>query len=319
MSDGKGKGRAAPDEDGKSSKADEPSQNSSMLARVAASATGLTRSAFAPPNSSEISGHAAAAILNSGKGQSPAASGGASTAWAESSKTSQPLGPQAGGSASFRVGHNEEHVRQSENEFSEFLDGIDSFTPSEYASGGQVAGGTFEETWSRSQTGQPQTPVARTVAEQEGRDGEEVLAILSDPATGDEQFEAPSEDDEDYDWGLSSEQLSHLRAMTKDILPPPEPHGNVSINDPLNLVPRPDVIAGSQLMGQPDVIAMEQWRDQWEGVLTRYTDEVWGGLLPLVKEARREVETMKEGALESSTELKALKRLEAILGHLQKR
>ena len=48
MSDEKGKGRAFPKEDG-----DEPSLRSSLISRVAASATGLSRSAFAAPNQNE--------------------------------------------------------------------------------------------------------------------------------------------------------------------------------------------------------------------------------------------------------------------------
>jgi hypothetical protein len=64
--------------------------------------------------------------------------------------------------------------------------------------------------------------------------------------------------------------------------------------------------------------AREHWREQWEGVLTRYTDEVWGGLLPLVKQAREEIEEMRNvGTVREKPT--ALRRLEAILGHLQKR
>jgi len=52
--------------------------------------------------------------------------------------------------------------------------------------------------------------------------------------------------------------------------------------------------------------------------LTRYTDEVWGGLLPLVRQARQEMEEMgNEGSVKEKPT--ALRRLEAILGHLQKR
>lgn len=54
MRDDKGKSRAVPDEeDGSRSLPNEPSQGSSIISRVAASAKGLSQSAFASPNSTE--------------------------------------------------------------------------------------------------------------------------------------------------------------------------------------------------------------------------------------------------------------------------
>lgn len=85
--------------------------------------------------------------------------------------------------------------------------------------------------------------------------------------------------------------------MTKDLFPAPAAHGAVDAGNPLNLV------------------SEEFDWEAWEGVLTGYADEVWGGLLPLVREARREVEEGK-GEVEQS---KALRRLGAVLGHLQGR
>jgi len=200
--------------------------------------------------------------------------------------------------------------QQSENEFSSFLDGIDSFTPSENLGG--IPEGGLEDAWERSrvnpQSYQTKVP-QKTVAEQETRDGEEVLVILSSSMASGDEFEASLEDQEGYDWGLSAEQLSQLLAMTKEILPLPEPHGGVAAEDPLNLNPS---FEGETME------ARKHWREQWEGVLTAYTDEVWGGLLPLVKQARQDMEEMRvDGPV--SEKPTALRRLEAILGHLQKR
>jgi hypothetical protein len=148
----------------------------------------------------------------------------------------------------------------------------------------------------------------RTVAEQEINDGDDVLAILSSSTAFEQEFEPPLED-EDYDWGLSKDQLTQHRAMTKEIFPPPEAHLSVAVEHPLNLNP---TFEGETIE------AREHWREQWEGVLTRYTDEVWGGLLPLVKQAREEIEEMRNvGTVREKPT--ALRRLEAILGHLQKR
>jgi len=66
--------------------------------------------------------------------------------------------------------------------------------------------------------------------------------------------------------------------------------------------------------GQP-VPSTQVWRAQWASVLTRYTDEVWGNLLPLVVDARAEVKAAVES--EGSEEPVALRRLRAVLGHLR--
>jgi hypothetical protein len=319
MSDGdgrgkvKGKSRATPQEAEEATSSNESSTSLSYRSRFTASATGLTRSAFNPPTTSELHSQAAAALSNSGKGQSLSISGSGSSALAESSKRAhQANHAQASGtgSAGFRTGHHEQHIQYSENEFSSFLDGIDSFTLSENFGASSDKG--LEDAWERSQASpQPHKTGFRgmTVVEQQTRDGEEILAILSSPTRLENQFEAPLEDREDYDWGLSSEQLSQLRAMTKDILPPPETHPGVAPEHPLNLNPN--------FEGET-IEASEQWREQWEGVLMGYTDEVWGGLLPLVKQARQEMEEMRDEESVSETHT-ALRRLEAILGHLQNR
>lgn len=306
----KGKSPARPQQKEETAPSNEPSSSESLFSRITASATGLTRSTFSAPTANELSNQAATALAGSGKGQSLSSNSNGSSAWAESSKTAQQTyqGQSSGaGSASLRTGHHEQHLQQSENEFSSFLDGIDSFTPSENVA--LSSDRELEDAWHRSQVAPRGSTVPEiSVAQQESRDGDEVLAILSSLRELEQDFEPP-EDDQEYYWGLSKEQLIQLRALTKEIFPLPEPHVGVVADHPLNLK--------LNLEGEP-VEAREHWKEQWEGVLTRYTDEVWGGLLPLVKQAREEIEEMGEGeaAKEKPT---ALRRLEAILGHLQQR
>lgn len=313
MGSDKGKHRAVDDDAVNPPPPDAPG-DSSMVSRVAASATGLARSAFASPGGNHLSQSTAAALANAGKGQSSEAAG--SSTWAESSRASHQATPQTGSSNAFRPSQNEEHIRQSEQEFSSFLDGIDAFTPSQDLADGhpEDPSGGFNGAWTQSQpTVFP--PEHRTIAEQEGHDGDDVLAILSSPDEIDPSFEVPPEDIpmEDYDWGLAPEQLTQLRAITKDLLPAPEPHAVPSPHNPLNLLPRADQ---TNLVNGESRESVEAWRDQWEDVLTRYSDEVWGGLLPLVKEARKEVEELQSG--EGPTmQPKALRRLGAVLGHLR--
>lgn len=317
MSSDKGKGRAKDDEAANRTRSDRP-QDPSIVSRVAASASGLARSALASPNGNELNQSAAAALADSGKGR--ASSTGGSSAWAESSRVSEQPNLRMSSSNAFRPSQNEEHIRQSENEFSSFLDGIDTFTPSQNLDDGhsEALDGGFGGAWTRSQAPSNVTPSRpagyRTVADQERHDGEEVLAILSSSEEMNAPFEPLPEDDENYDWDLTQEQLSELRAMTKDIFPPPEPHETISPNNPLNLVPHVD---DTDFINAHSQAAVDAWRDQWQDVLTRYADEVWGGLLPLVKEARKEVEELQSGE-EPTVQPKALRRLGAILGHLRK-
>lgn len=316
MNDGKGKGRAHPDEEADKTQSEEASHSSSILSRVAASASGLARDALSTPDSNELHDRAISAFANTGKGQ-PSATNGSST-WAESSAAAQQPRSRATGASAFRLGNEEEHVKRTESEFTSFLNGIDPFVPSE--NGG---GGPFDEVWSRTRTGvrvESSSPPFRTVSEQEKLDGEEVLSILSNSGTMDASFEAaPAE--ERFDWGLSTEQLSQLRAMTKDLFPPPEPHKTTPLDHPLNILPSLEgttIDGGVQhldMIGEPSA-ARHAWTEQWGNVLTRYTDEVWGDLLPLVKEARREVEDIENDPT-TTEQPKALRRLGAILGHLR--
>lgn len=118
------------------------------------------------------------------------------------------------------------------------------------------------------------------------------------------------EDDEDYDWEMTPAQIISLNELTKIILPAVPPHANTSVDNPLNLIP--------DFQGQGG--AREQFVEEWEGVLNRYADEVWGGLAPLVREARKEVEEAKANPTsEDARDMKAVRRLGAILGHLRQR
>lgn len=306
MSSLKGKDRAKPEDD------DPSSEEPSLLSRVAASATGLTRNAFTAPSANEVN----TAVSNTEKGRALQTAGGGGIAWAESSKTSTQQQPnvQPSSSSGLKAGHSEQHAQISEKEFSNFLDGVDSFVPSKSFGDVPVTGARneFDEAWTRSQA-LPQRlqteNTYRTVAEQEHRDGEDVMTLLSSPSALDIQLETPppTEEDDNYDWGLTSSQISQLREITKDILPPPERHTGISSTNPMNLLP--------DFQGQEG--AREQYLEEWDDVLNRYADEVWGGLLPLVKEARKEVEEMKEEGLgPEEVKTKAIRRLEAILGHL---
>lgn len=80
-------------------------------------------------------------------------------------------------------------------------------------------------------------------------------------------------------------------------------------------------------MGTEDILAAHTaWLQQWHDVLSSYTDEVWGDLGSLAKEARQEIDEMEarvpytETDMETDTrthESKALERLRQILSHVR--
>ncbi|KAL7628175.1 hypothetical protein AAE478_002373 [Parahypoxylon ruwenzoriense] len=74
----------------------------------------------------------------------------------------------------------------------------------------------------------------------------------------------------------------------------------------------------AELLGTSDLEeARSIWISQWERVLSNYTDEVWGGLSPLVDAAREELHDLTRSPAEApNSGLKALHRLQQILGHL---
>lgn len=340
MSNGKGKGRAKVAEEAKdevgATKA--TSTSNSVIDRVAASAIGLTRSAFGAPSSTELGESATAASATSGKGQ-PSGVGG-SSAWVESSRLSEQQGPsgaQQSVPTTFRSSHREQHIASVEAEFSSFLDGIDSFAPSTEANlrpllDDEHTGSLGSANPLRISSRDPEPLGFRTVKEQEGHDGEAVLGILSDRTLEADSFPPQNIEDEIEEWRLTDEQVAMFQRLTKELFPSTEIHATTDVSDPLNLQPNafrsedtstwlPDEYAQDSYshFGQvvPQAEASRLWIDQWEGVLTRYADEVWGGLLPLVKDAREEIEEMKAAGDVADHRPKALRRLGLVLAHFK--
>lgn len=346
MSDGKGKGRAINQED-----ADNPdtadqslSISSSILERVAASAGGLVRSAFTAPASNELSDAVSVARTSTGKSQQSGESSSHSSAECSRSHMQTQLPALQGKSLpSFRVGHREEHIKAAESEFSSFLEGIDSFTPSELLHQadpfpGQATDRQLEVANIRAEDRHGQTGeiAYNTVDEQRLHDGDAVLSILSNLSATMEELEAAPADEEPFNWNLTDQQVSHLRMLVDKLFPPADQHTSMSAQHPLNLVPsmfltsansNPLLWTNTNLeesylhfgRDTPRDAARQMWMNQWDDVLTRYTDEVWGDLLPLVAEARGEINAMKENPPGTIVEQsKALRRLGMVLNQVRK-
>ncbi|KIW01049.1 uncharacterized protein PV09_07563 [Verruconis gallopava] len=168
-------------------------------------------------------------------------------------------------------------------------------------------------------------------------DGAEVRALLSDPNLSvdhDALDFLPSEEtsqptvDELFAQNLSSEAQQAV-ADLKSNLPPPPVYQAIPSNHPLALVPRSDevkreieqnihgILSGT-FTGEhlsPGSESEIQWLSSWTSVLDRYTDEVWGDILPIVKETKKHLEQVKAG--NATMDSQAVARLKMILGHLQ--
>jgi hypothetical protein len=168
-------------------------------------------------------------------------------------------------------------------------------------------------------------------------DGAEVRALLADPsfnAYAEEELsafdqEAEQSIDDLFPQNFSPEEQSAVSKFRAS-LPQPPFHRPIDPNHPLSLRPRSDkenraieenidnILNGSfdaQQTSTTPEMQDEEWLNSWIGVLNGYTDEVWGDMLPVVRETRMQLEEVKKGELQIDN--KAVARLKMILGHLE--
>lgn len=128
-----------------------------------------------------------------------------------------------------------------------------------------------------------------------------------------------------------SELEREIITAMKSGLPPPPIHKDVPKNHPLNLRPLSDAEKESlpqdiedywqrlsfpleRLTERPTEEERKGWLADWEDVLSGYSDQVWGDMLPVVKAAKSELEEARNGT--ASLDPKTIARLKMILGHV---
>ncbi|KAK7533702.1 hypothetical protein IWX49DRAFT_312446 [Phyllosticta citricarpa] len=172
-----------------------------------------------------------------------------------------------------------------------------------------------------------------TVSHKEYDDGAAVRDILSFQDPTDYEYNMLSESTKQPPSNLFSPnytpQEQEIVQKIKSSLPPPPQHRSLGLDHPLNL--RPEFAADAHtehaLRELVEVLQSEQERailndtsvqkeflSDWEDVLTSYTDQVWGDMLPIVKEARSQLQEVKSGM--NRLDNKAVARLRMILGHV---
>ena len=145
---------------------------------------------------------------------------------------------------------------------------------------------------------------------QDNFDGAEVVALLSDPSFCVDNVLLDCD---------STAQVRSLRQPCS-LRRPEEVVRSDIVDNNLRLIPnlRSSPAAFEEmaaLMPHIDEYSQDIDLRPWLDILSNYHDEVWGDLLPLVQEARRELKPKNTG-VQDSTERPALRRLQMLLGHL---
>lgn len=308
---GKGKGIATKDN---TKDAGEQLDGNSIASRLGRSAAELSKSVLkGAPSANGLS-----SIASSGK---PAASSASSQPgiWSESSfapSASTSASAGGSGSAAFRSTQTNAHIAAEEQAFSNFLDNTSALGQIEPVGLEEPLHGATSTAPEPMSHGWARYAVGSSVAEQEERDGVEVVRLLSQA-----NDEPPSYDE---DVTISKPELENLRRALFE-------SGSAQIsasdwNNLLNFVPdflrdEGGQTESSQMqLGVVDTSQAGQlWLEEWNRVLTSYTDEVWGDLGDLVQEARSEVEQIRGHQEKPQADPKSLRRLQSILTHVRAR
>lgn len=155
--------------------------------------------------------------------------------------------------------------------------------------------------------------------EQEAKDGLGVVELLDSLESDD--FDG---NDDDLQTSISSEEELSLRRALFD-----DNHGRPASNWACLLDFQPYFLNGddpAELLRHFGVADVQQaramWMDSWKDVLTSYTDEVWGDLGSLARQAHQEIEEARGDGTEATAgpgEMQALQRLRQILAHVRGR
>ncbi|KJR86931.1 uncharacterized protein SPSK_01817 [Sporothrix schenckii 1099-18] len=355
---GKGKGKSI-DEDttsgGRSTESAPTDGQPSVLSRIAQSAASLGRDVV----SARPSGGDLVSLTSTDKG-GRASRGQPSAAAAAGEGSASATFPRSAAPQSGSSSHSQQHAMAQDEAFSQFLDGtsIDMSMPAEPIIS-LDDNALFEQAWThRTQstdvpslttttatTTHSIPPPSSAVAEQERLDGLDVVNLLAgagppeeEPDYGDiELAEDESRalklalfgdrnSEEQYVASTTSHDWDTVLNFIPDFVRP-SPGGEYE-DDPGHTQSRTGAPTKSRetqaALGMPHSSeSTRQWLEQWQGVLTRYDDEVWGGLSPLVAQARDEVDQLQQSETDSSppdrppASTKALDRLRQILGHLR--
>jgi hypothetical protein len=324
-SSGKGKARAV--------QQDPANPSSSLASRVLSSVSKLTQDVVSAPGG-DLTQSLVSSSAASNKVQPSTSSNGRSI---ESLETRYHGSPLSGGGSSFQQPHGLDMFRSQSNDTST-AEQFEDFVTSGHGRIHKITGienrgdlpirhdGPQEEaSWSSEFLGRD----SNSMYDPFPMDGGEVVKLLSDPSfvamtdVYDTVDATPDGVSDLFSLNLGTDIEKTAAKNIRSALPSPPQHGTVAADNAMNLIPSFETFVGDGKLehGQksPGLLAStpdrERWFAEWNDVLNGYTDEVWGNLLPVVKDARQEMEEVKTGA--KDLDMKALVRLRMIVGHIQ--
>lgn len=302
--------------DGSGQEATKQANGDSALSRLGQSATALSRSiVHGTPSASDL-----ANVASSGK---TGASSSSQKPDALVNGSSTAAAPSSSSTGVFRSGHTDAHVAAEEAAFSDFLDSTSVSIPTE-PFGLEKA---WEATTPASMTPTSFIPLRNavddSVAEQQERDGIEVVRLLSQTDEEMPEYEGQL--------NLSDADFKNLsQALFGD--GSPAQMSASDWNNMLNFIP--DFLRGHgdthgtlgasessyMNLGTMDPAEAGQlWLDEWNRVLTSYNEEVWGDLGDLVQQARTDVQKIRDSQDGETQDLTALRRLRTVLTRVRAR
>lgn len=328
------KGKARANESAKSESADGHTRagsetTSSLSSKVLSSATGLARDLMGAGNGALASSLSESAA-STGKTR-PVATGGSSHAPASSAL--ETLGCSSSMTGGAQASRQNESFRTSEvnngtaEAFEDFQQDNSNKSMEQAIAAQQLHSNA--DPWIAEFMSGPSH-----VDEYSQDDGLEVAQLLSDPyfvAMTDEAEPEPAQSAEDAadlfaeDFSVEEQQAAKV---IKDDLPAPPIHQPIAADNPRNLVANFEALLAGNENGMNSATYatsnmvhfhtkedQQQWYSQWSGVLNQYTDEVWGDMLPIVREEKKHAEAIKEG--KENVDSKSVQRLNMILGHVE--
>lgn len=170
-------------------------------------------------------------------------------------------------------------------------------------------------------------------------DGAAVVNLLSEPSTSSDDMPSHMPDFDSVD---AQAQRLRNKAESQDFFDQRQPdlsagttHRTLSSENSLHLIPnfgfddqvtnesQLDTLSSTAVYGwgkdschEPSAFGQSHDLEPWLEILTRYQDEVWGDMLPLVRKAREELKDTKSGFGKLISGRPAVRRLGIILGHL---
>ncbi|KAL8730602.1 MAG: hypothetical protein Q9166_003915 [cf. Caloplaca sp. 2 TL-2023] len=308
--------------------------SASFISRVGASASGLAKETLLRPSSGDLVNELASAVTDPGKGSASSSSAGpsASSMSLQNTMVTHPSSSHDSSSSlaphSFRSKRPSERDLAAMNDLGAFLS-QESHDPSDF--------GQLEHRWRDVPCIQHEgfdTAVSEGTKGQEPNsdavDGAAVVAMLSDPSfcVDDElDFAAGNDGVEDGTRYVEKPTERLFQQVSFDLTHPvnslsltpnfgscmEDCHGDKSLDNP-------SVHAGHNDGAKTHSQTFGHGRDfrvqPWIYILTTYHDEVWGDLLPLVEDARKEASAIRDGNNDHHQHCPAIRRLAMLAGHI---